>query len=93
VTLYPTPHRKAFLRAVAQRGRIVRYRSTGEAWDNVANTKVTARLTEAFLLGEWVEPVPESDLWPGAEPKSRVTYYRLTDAGRALIDKEKSHGA
>lgn len=76
-----TPHRKAFLRAVeSDRSRIVRYHSTGEAWDNTAKQQVNARLAEAFSAG-WVEPVPEADLWPGAHPKTICTYFRLTASG------------
>lgn len=82
--LYPTPHRKAFLRAVNERGRIVRYTSTHEAWDNTASLKVESRLREAFSAG-WIEPVPDEDLWPGAEPRTRVVFYRLTDAGRVVL--------
>lgn len=88
--LFPTPHRKAFLRAVASsRTRIVRYRSTNEAWDQQENARVTSRLSEAYSAG-WVEPVPDEDLWRSAEPRTRVIYYRLTEAGKALIGKEKS---
>lgn len=91
-----TPHRKAFLRAVAVRGRVIRYHSSGEAWDNTASLQVSARLREAFGAG-WIEPVPEAELWPGAHPKSICTYYRPTDAGRAVlgiknITEEKSNG-
>lgn len=87
--LRATPHRKAFLRAVNQRGRVVLYTSTHEAWDNVASLKVDARLREAFDAG-WVEPVPEEDLWPGAEPITRVRYYRLTVDGKKLIEEKKA---
>lgn len=83
-----TPHRRAFLRAVAAgRARIVRYHSTGEAYDQRENVRVTARLQEAFSAG-WVEPVPDKDLWPGAEPRTRVTYFRLTDYGRTAMKGE-----
>jgi hypothetical protein len=87
--LFPTKHRKAFLRAVNERGRIVRYTSTHEAWDNTASLKVDARLREAFSAG-WIEPIPEEDLWPGAEPIKRVRYYRLTDAGRVVLGLKNS---
>jgi hypothetical protein len=95
--LFPTKHRKAFLRAVNERGRVVVYTSTHEAWDNVASLKVDARLREAFSAG-WIEPVPDEDLWPSAHPKSICTYYRLTTAGRVVlglknITEEKSNGA
>ena len=86
--LAATPHRRAFLRAVASsRSRIVRYHSTEEAWDQVECRRVTTRLTEAFNAG-WVEPVPDEDLWPGAEPRTRVTYFRLTEFGRAALNGE-----
>jgi len=86
--LFPTPHRRAFLRAVASsRSRIVRYHSTGEAYDQQENVRVTSRLQEAFSAG-WVEPVPDEDLWPGAEPRTRVTYFRLTEFGRAALNGE-----
>lgn len=94
--LYPTPHRKAFLRAVNVQGRVVRYHSTGEAWDNTASVQVSARLREAFNAG-WIEPIPEDELWDGAHPKSICTYYRLTAEGRAVLGlknftEEKSNG-
>jgi hypothetical protein len=94
--LHATPHRKAFLRAVNERGRVVVYTSTHEAWDNTASLKVDARLREAFSAG-WIEPVPDEDLWPGAEPRTRVVYYRLTGAGRVVlglknITEETSNG-
>lgn len=90
--LAATPHRRAFLRAVNQRGRIYMHRTDHIAWDNAEGTKVTARLTEAFQAG-WVEPVPEADLWPTA--KSFLVFYRLTDYGRAALgnsSREKSSG-
>ena len=89
MSLFPTPHRRAFLRAVNERGRVVVYTSTHEAWDNVASLKVDARLREAFQAG-WVEPVPEEDLWPNAEPKSRCTFYRLTAEGKKLIEEKRA---
>jgi len=89
-SLFPTKHRKAFLRAVAVPGRVVGYRSSKEAWDNVAALQVTARLQEAFDAG-WVEPIPHADLWPGAKSRDQVIYFRLTVAGKKLIE-EKSNG-
>lgn len=83
--LAATKHRKAFVRAVASsRSRVVRFHSTGEAWDQVENVKVTARLDEAFRH-DWVEPVPDEDLWPGAEPRTRVIYFRVTRFGRVAL--------
>jgi hypothetical protein len=85
-----TPYRKAFLRAVAVRGRVVRYHSTGEAWDNTASLQVSARLREAFSAG-WVEPVPEEDLWERAYPKTILTYFRLTPLGRTALGSVKDN--
>lgn len=96
--LFPTKHRKAFLRAVNVRNQVIRYHSSGEAWDNKSSTVVNARLQEAFDAG-WAEPIPEDELWPGAHPKAICTYYRLTEAGKRVlgvatnsIDKEQSNG-
>lgn len=84
--LYLTPHRKAFLRAVAHsRSRVVLYTSTREAYDLQENVRVTARLTEAFRAG-WIEPVPDEDLWDGAEPRTRVVFYRVTALGRTAMN-------
>lgn len=95
--LFPTKHRKALLRAV-EGGDVIRYHSTGDAWDNLAGTQVSARLYEAFNAG-WVEPIPENELPPGAHPKTICTYYRLTDAGKRVlglatnsIEKEQGNG-
>lgn len=82
--LAATKHRQALCRAVNVRARVVRYHSTGEAWDNTAAVKVTARLAELFLFG-WVEPIPEEELWAGAQPKRILSYYRLTDLGRRAM--------
>lgn len=80
-----TKHRKAFLRAVYySRARVVRFHHNGEAWDQLENYRVTARLEEAFRHG-WVEPVPKDELWPGARSKDQVTYYRLTEIGRRIL--------
>lgn len=87
--LAATKHRQAFLRAVdSSRTRIVRYHSTGEAWDQKENVKVTARLDEAFRA-QWVEPVPDEDLWPTAHTRAYCTYYRLTDNGRTAMRSEQ----
>lgn len=88
--LFPTKHRKAFLRAVNVQGRIIRYHSNGEAWDNTASIQVSARLREAFSAG-WIEPIPDEDLWDRAHPKTICTYYRLTVDGKKIIE-EKSNG-
>jgi hypothetical protein len=78
--LFPTPHRKAFLKAAGQPGRI--YREAGQAWDRESAMKVTERLREAFDAG-WVEPIPEAErtkgMWPG-----RI-YYRITDHGQRVL--------
>lgn len=79
-----TRHRLAFLRAVNHRGRIVRYHSTGEAFDDREGWCVTARLSDALRAG-WVEPVPEGELWPGAHSKTYCTYYRCTEIGRRIL--------
>jgi hypothetical protein len=84
--LYPTPHRKAFLRAVDKPGRI--YREAGEAWDRDEGTKVSARLEEAFRAG-WVEPLPPDDRDPRVHLSGRI-YYRLKPAGALIIQKGQS---
>jgi hypothetical protein len=84
--LYPTPHRKAFLRAVRLPGRI--YREAGQAWDRDEGTKVTARLDEAFQAG-WVEPLPDTERNPRMHLSGRV-YYRLSPAGELIIQKGQS---
>lgn len=87
MSLYATPHRKAFLRAVNERGRVYRNRAEKTAYDSVANLVVTARVAEAFQAG-WIEPVPEEDLWPKAW--SFLTYYRLTAEGQKLIEEKRN---
>lgn len=79
-----TRRRRAFCNAVNEKARVIRYHSTGEAWDNKESRKVTDQLETAFHFG-WVEPIPEEELWPGASLKSICTYYRLTDYGRAAL--------
>jgi hypothetical protein len=78
--LYPTPHRKAFLRAVGKIGRI--YREAGQAWDRDEGTKVSARLDEAFRAG-WVEPIPDEER--NRNMLSGRVYYRLTDTGERAM--------
>jgi hypothetical protein len=85
VSLHPTPHRKAFLRAVAVPGRV--YREAGETWDKEAGCKVSARHFEAFHAG-WVRVATEDER-PADWLPNRV-YYRLTPEGARITQKGQS---
>jgi hypothetical protein len=83
VTLFATPHRKAFLRAVDQPGRV--YMEDRIAWDRSSAGHVTARLKEAFSAG-WIEPIPPGEVRAaGIVPMPGRVFYRLTAAGAVHI--------
>jgi hypothetical protein len=85
-----TPTRRAFCRAVNERGRVVFYRHYAHAYDNKTSMRVTARLKETHSAG-WIEPIPDDELWPGAMSKEQgLVYYRLTDYGRIAMRGAKN---
>lgn len=85
--LYPTPTRKALLRAIAEgNGRI--YFEAGDVWDGAVSWRVTERMKELINAG-WVYAMPvDGDKGPG-ELGFRI-YYRLTEEGRRIIQRGQS---
>jgi hypothetical protein len=85
VSLHPTKHRKAMLRAVDEPGRI--YGEAGEIWDKQEGCKITSRIEEATHAG-WVHAVPRAGYRDEWSPQR--TYFELTDAGREAKDWKAS---
>lgn len=84
--LYPTRHRIALLKAVAEgKGRV--YGEGNDIYDRVAGTRVYARALE-LIRHDWIEPVPREEQHRDEWSQSR-TYYRLTDFGRKAIERGK----
>lgn len=81
--LYPTRHRIALLKAVQQPGRV--YGEANDTFDKVAGSRVHARVKELHSHG-WIEPVPHEEQHRDEWSQTR-TYYRLTDLGRAAIER------
>lgn len=82
MSLYPTPTRKALLRAIAEgNGRI--YHEAGEVWDASIAWRVTERVREVIKAG-WVYALPvDAEKGPG-ELDFRG-YYRLHPEGQTII--------
>jgi hypothetical protein len=85
--LYPTPVRRALLKAIAEgQGRI--YYEAKAVYDNAVGNKVTARVYE-MLRAEWIRALtPDEPRGPREYPAR--TYYRLTDAGRSILQRGQS---
>lgn len=83
MSLYPTPTRKALLRAIeAGDGRI--YREDGQVIDGLRAVKVTAA-ADRMLSAGWIRfKTADEPLLPGEWSRKRK-YYRLTPAGRSYI--------
>lgn len=82
--LFPTPVRRALLKAIAEgQGRI--YYEAKAVYDNAVGNKVTARVYE-MLRAEWIRALaPDEPRGPG-EHQPR-TYYRLLPAGESILSK------
>lgn len=82
--LFPTPVRRALLKAIAEgAGRI--YYEAGDAYDNAVGNKVTDKI-RSMLAAEWIRALaPDEPRGPG-EHRAR-TYYRVLPAGEAVLSK------
>jgi hypothetical protein len=79
--LYPTPTRKALLRAIAANDGKV-YLEAGEVWDMNRGGKVTARMKEVVNAG-WIRAAG-----PSERPENALSgrkYYVLTSDGARVL--------
>jgi len=81
--LKPTRHRLALLKAIEQPGRV--YGEANDIFDKVSGSRVYARVLE-LIQHDWIEPVPREEQHRDEWSQTR-TYYRLTDFGRAAIER------
>jgi len=83
--LRPTPVRRALLKAIAEgHGRI--YFEAGHAWDHAIGCKVTDKI-RSMLAAEWIRAERVDHSTKRAGELAGRTYYRLTDAGRSIIER------
>jgi hypothetical protein len=80
--LFPTPSRRALLRAIDEGGGRI-YFEAGIVWDDGRGRKETAVVT-TFLKHEWVRALKPGEPRGPSEYKTRV-YYRLTPFGRTAM--------
>lgn len=95
--LYPTPTRKALLRAIYEGyGRIYFEPAANEVWDKVTAYRVTEKIRQ-FLAADWIRALAPDEERGRGESKL-LTYYRLTRFGAVAlgvdtdITEEKSNG-
>jgi hypothetical protein len=85
--LAATPVRVRLLRAIQDEpGRIYYEPAAKEAFDFSSGLKVTARLKVMVDHG-WVRAKTDDDEWLTGEWSRGRVYYRLTDDGRAAIER------
>lgn len=82
--LFPTPTRKALVRAVSRNDGKV-YFEAGEVWDMHRGGKVTERMRQVIAAG-WVEVLPDAERNPRIHLSGRK-YYRVTVDGALIIQK------
>lgn len=80
--LFPTKRRIALCQAITEAGQV--YGEAGETWLKRDGSKVSARMTE-LLVHKWAEPIPREGYRDEWSPQR--LYYRLTDLGRAAIER------
>lgn len=81
-----TPRRRAFVRAIAETGRIYHEHAANACFDLRDGVKVTDRVRE-LLAVDWIRAATADERRHG-ESATR-TYYRLTAFGEAVLKGER----